>query len=298
MTDLLTTPAPAPSQQPATSAAPAATPAASSSTPPATPTPAPAETTPAPAAAPAATPQNLVSAASGVLDIPDKFRVTRADGTIDHEATLQKALGSVTHLEKRLGSGDVPPENEAGYKLDYSAFPEGIKIDPEGEKAFLKRMHGSGLTNKQVQAVLNEYGSVIKQGIEIQKSQQTAQANTVLTEVETELKTAWGESNGLNIKAAVRGFNHLADEADKKDLQKIGIDPKVTYRILMKVLAKVGAGVTEDTPITGDGAGSGLQAELDALKKSDAYLKEDHVDHKATVAKVTSIYQRLYPEKK
>ena len=164
----LITPAASPSQQ-ATPAATTATPASASNpaAPPATPaTIAPANPTPS---QPPATPANLV--AGSLLEIPDKFKITRADGTIDHEATLQKALGSVVHLERRLGSGDIPPENETGYKLDYAAFPEGVKISPEGEKAFLKSMHSAGLTNKQVQAVVNKYAEAVKQGQAIQQTQ-------------------------------------------------------------------------------------------------------------------------------
>lgn len=286
----LTTPAPAaaPSQQAAAPAAPN-----SSSSPAAATASAPSDQTPAQPAAP----QNLVSAASPVVPaIPDKFRVSHADGTIDHEATLAKALGSYAHLEKRFSSGDVPPETEEGYKLDYSAFPEGIKINPEGEKALLKSLHASGMTNKQVQTVINKYGEVIKQGIDIQKQQDTERVTATLRDVATELKTAWGENNDANVQAAVRGFNHLADETDKADISNIGIDAKATYRILMKVLAKVGAGVTEDRQVL-NAEGAGLDGTLDTLRKSEAYTNVNHADHKSTVAKVTALYQKKYQKK-
>jgi hypothetical protein len=290
----LTTPAATPSQHAATS-----TPAASSS-PAAAPTASlPSETPSQPASStPAASPQNLVSGAATVaLDIPDKFKVVKEDGSIDHEATLTKALGSYVQLEKRFSSGDVPPETEAGYKLDYSVFPEGIKVDPEGEKTFLKKMHGSGMTNKQVQAVVNEYGALIKQGLETQKKQATEQTAATLKDVATELSTTWGANFTKNQSAAIRGFNHLADATDKADQGKIGVDAKATYRILMKVLAKVGAGITEDTQIVNaDGAG-GLNETLMELRSSKAYTDENDPQHKATVAKVTVLYQRMYPNK-
>lgn len=267
---------------------PAATPAAAS--------PPVASASPAAPAAPAAAAASLLSPApASALEVPDKFKVTKQDGTIDHEATLQKALGGYTYLEKRFGTGDVPPENEAGYKLDYSAFPEGVKISPEGEKAFLKSMHSAGLTNKQVQAVVNKYGEVIKAGQELMKQQETGRAQETLKGVADELAQVWGANNDANIKAASRGFNHLADEADRKDIAKIGVDARVTYRILMKVLAKVGAGITEDTQINADSAG--IDASLEELKNSKAYTDENDPQHKATVAKVTALYQRRYPKK-
>jgi hypothetical protein len=305
---MLTTQAPeaAPSQTttPATPAAPVITgTTAASAAPAATTTPAataasavPASATPAASAAPTEQPTNLVSAAASVLAIPEKFKVVRQDGTIDHEATLAKTLGSYTHLEKRFGSGDIPPENETGYKLDYSAFPEGVKMNPEGEKALLKSLHASGMTNKQVQTVINKYGEVIKQGLELQKTQEAERVKTTLTEVATELATAWGENNDTNIKAAVRGFNHLADEADKAEIAKIGVDGKVTYKLFMKFLSKVGAGITEDTQVL-NAQGAAHSNTRDELMRSDAYLDENHKDHASTVAKVTAIYKQMYPKK-
>ena len=243
-------------------------------------------------------PENLVSAASpAAAAIPDKFVVKKADGSTDYEATLQKTLGSYVHLEQRLGSGDVPPETEAGYTLDYSAFPDGVKINPEGEKALLKSLHSAGMTNKQVQTVINKYGEVIKQGQDILKQQDAERVTATLTGVADELKTAWGANNDANIRASQRGFAHLADEADKKDIAKIGVDAKATYRILMKVLAKVGAGITEDTQIVNAEGAGGLNETLDALMSSKAYTDENDPQHKATVAKVTALYQKKYPNK-
>lgn len=243
----------------------------------------------------AAAPPSLLTAPAAVIDVPDKFKVTKADGTLDHEATLQKALGSMAHLEKRLGTGDVPPETEAGYKLDYAAFPAEVKLTPEGEKAFLKSMHSAGLTNKQVQAVLNKYGEVIKAGMDLQQKQASDSAAKTLTAVAEELKQAWGPNNDANVRAAQRGFNHLADEADRKDIARIGVDAGATYRILMKVLARVGQGIQEDTQIVN--ADSAGDADIEALKRSEAYTNANHKDHAAAVAKVTAWYQRKYPKK-
>ena len=289
---MLTTPAPAAPPSTATSSpAPSATATPSETLSNGTPA---APSQPQESPAPAAQPQSLISG-SQALEVPDKFKVTREDGTLDHEATLQKALGSVVHLEKRLGSGDVPPENEAGYKLDYSSFPEGITINPEGEKALLKSLHAAGMTNKQVQTVITKYGEVIKQGIDIQKAQEAGRASETLNGVATELKASWGENFGTNQAAAIRGFNHLADETDKADLAKIGIDGKATYRILMKVLAKVGAGITEDRlPAGGD---SVVDTTLDEIKASKAYLDASDPGHNAAVQKAAALYQKKFPKK-
>ena len=191
----------------------------------------------------------------------------------------------------------MPPENEGGYKLDYSAMPEGVKISPDGEKALLKSLHAAGMTNKQVQTVINKYAEAVKAGLEIQGQQATQKAGEVAATVEAELKTAWGADHDANVAAAQRGFNHLADDADRADIKKIGVDQGATYRILMKVLAKVGAGISEDVQVN-LGESAVLNADLSVLMKSEAYLKADHPEHEATVAKVTALYNKLNPSRK
>src|SRR6478736_10297497 len=70
---------------------------------------APASTTPPAAAAPATQPTNLLK--QGVEEptptefIPEKYRVTKDDGTLDIEASARKLAEAHGSLEKRLGSG-------------------------------------------------------------------------------------------------------------------------------------------------------------------------------------------------
>jgi hypothetical protein len=90
---------------------------------------------------------------------------------------------------------------------------------------------------------------------------------------------------------------HLADDTDKAEMAKIGFDPKITYRLFTKFLAKVGAGITEDTQIVNADSAGGLNETLAELRNSKAYTDENDPQHKATVAKVTVLYQRMYPNK-
>ncbi|MDH2493336.1 hypothetical protein QDR33_17480, partial [Acinetobacter baumannii] len=52
------------------------------------------------------------------IEVPEKFKVTAEDGSVDYKATLSKMNESYTGLEKRIGSGDLPPKDVAGYKVD------------------------------------------------------------------------------------------------------------------------------------------------------------------------------------
>lgn len=228
---------------------------------------------------------NALAADSGGTVVPEKFHVYQADGkTLDVQKTLEKVTASYSQLERRMPSYEPPPEREDGYKLDYKALPQTIKLTPEGEKTFLKSMHAAGMSNSQVQKVVDFYGALLDAGAQLQQT--NAQAGVI--EVETVLKDA--------LPDAKRGFNALASEEVKANAARLGYDAKLTYRAYMELLAKVGEGLKEDPGING---GEGVdETTLEELKKSEAYLKKDHPDHKATVEKVTRAYERKYAAKK
>lgn len=219
----------------------------------------------------------------GTPTIPEKFHVKREDGSLDEQATLDKFLNSYQELEKRMGSGEAPPKDETGYKLDYSGFPDGFQINPEAEKRLLKRMHGGGLSNKQVQTVIDHFGDLLKEGAATQATQrQTA------TEA---LKQAWGKSYDANLSDALNAFNALADEDDRANIKQIG-----NNQAMLRILAKIGKELREDRHVSGEVVVSDEDAEQ--LKKSEAYWNAKHPDHKAVVAKVTAHYDRKFPAKK
>lgn len=228
------------------------------------------------------------------LAIPQKFVVKNEDSSINHEktakrilATTNKAVSSYTALEKRLGAHELPPEKEDGYKLDYSNLPENMRPTPESEKSFLKHFHGLGLNNKQAQGIMNKYTELVLSGVELQ--------NKTVPEVEGELKKVWGEGFDSNIQGAQLAINALLEDEDKGNIGKIGFDARVTYRILMKVLAKVGADLREDNPPAGEGTEN---EDIEKLMRSEAYLKADHAEHDIAVKKVNAYYERKYGKKK
>lgn len=228
------------------------------------------------------------------LKVPEKFLVKNEDGSIDHEktskrilASTHKAVGSYTALEKRLGSYEAPPEKEDGYKLDYTKLPENMRPTPESEKSFLKHFHGLGINNKQAQGIMDKYAELVSSGVEIQ--------SRVVPEVEGELQKAWGDKFDSNVAQARLAINTLLEGEDKGEIGKIGFDQKTTYRMLMKVLAKVGADLKEDNPPASGGAGD---EDIEKLMRSDAYLKADHAEHDIAVKKVNAYYEKKYGKKK
>lgn len=220
---------------------------------------------------------------SSGLEIPEKFRTTKEDGSIDYETSMQKVLQSYSHLEKKIGTGDLPPEKEDGYKLDYSKFPEGVKIEPEREKGFLKSCHAMGMTNKQVQGVMDRYAELITEGLKVQGNQKQAAIDV--------LKKDWGENFDANVQAAQKGFLTYADEQDKANIDQLGNNPA-----LLRLLAKIGKDIKEDSDVKG-GGGSSIE-DVETLMRSVAYWDDKHPDHKSTKQKVQTFYQKKYSAEK
>ena len=69
--------------------------------------------------------------------IPDKFKVTAEDGSVDYKATVAKMNESYSYLEKKVGTGEVAPKSVDEYKLEREDFDfEEFKAD-ESNKEFL-----------------------------------------------------------------------------------------------------------------------------------------------------------------
>lgn len=217
------------------------------------------------------------------IQIPDKFKVKK-EGTEDTDisASILKISDSYGQLEKKLGSGDIAPKAETEYKLDYTKLPEGMKVDPEREKKFLKKFHGAGMSNRQVQAVMDEYADLLIEGSNAQKTQEEASVNA--------LKKAWpGEEFDKNSETALKGFLAYADEEDKAALDEIKKHPA-----LIKILFKIGRDLTEDTNINMSDVGGEDGVKKLMQDKEGPYWNDKHPDHKKTVEMVQKYYKSKY----
>lgn len=211
--------------------------------------------------------------------VPDKFK---KDGQID----IKSLAKSYLHAEKRLGSGDIPPKDESGYKLEYQ-FPEGVSIDAEREKSFLKGCHAKGMTNAQVQHVMDVYSSLIKEGMELQQGQQ----KSAVTDAETKLKQEWGNGFDTELANAQRAFHAVADDRDRASVNELSQSLPV-----MRLLAKLGANLREDTGLPPEISGMSA-VDVESLQKSEAYWNPKHPDHSKVKQQITQYYQSKYSSK-
>ncbi|EAO5737886.1 hypothetical protein LZX53_004550 [Salmonella enterica] len=218
---------------------------------------------------------------TGLDWLPEKFVVTGEDGKPDITASAQKLAQSYGHLEQRFGSGDVPPADIADYKID---AVEGMEIDPNNEetKAFLESVKQHGFTNDQLNFMIKEVGASLQS-----YSQQTAtESRDTASE---ELRKVWQDDTTFNqnLGLAYRAFNALVDGDDKEKINEIGNNP-----LVIKLLAKIGAEMKEDSP-TGGEQGGDAQAIRD-LMKSEAYYNDKHADHERVAEQVRRFYERQY----
>lgn len=214
-----------------------------------------AETTegePGSTATPPATPpaDSLLATGAATTDyIPEKLRTLKEDGSLDLEASSRKVAEAYTQLEKRLGTGDVPPKSADEYavKLDgVEGFDwDEFKADPDTQ-SFLKGAHAKGLTNDQVQYVIGEYmkaaPGLVEGGVQL-STQDCTEA----------LKAVWGDEQAMaqNVRASYRAAEAFASEPGKPGnfaaLQaKYGNDPD-----FIAFTANIGKELREDSAING-----------------------------------------------
>ncbi|ELJ0168721.1 hypothetical protein AB3T32_004126 [Klebsiella variicola] len=217
--------------------------------------------------------------------IPEKYRVVGEDGKLNVEGSARKLADAYTHLEKRMGSGDTPPKTADEYapKVDVEGFKwDEFKADPRMQ-SFMKSAHAKGITNDQMGFILGEYAQLAP---ELVNGAAALDSEAAATQLRETWKTD-AEFN-KNIGLAFRAFNSLADDSDKGRMDEIGNNPMV-----IRMLAKIGAEMQEDSPAGAD-SNPGEQQTIRDLMKSPAYMDSKHADHERVSAQVKAYYQKRY----
>lgn len=230
-------------------------------------------------------------AAAGPNDwIPEKYRVSKADGTLDIEASARKVAEAHRHLEQRLGAGDVPPKTPEEYAPTVEA--EGFnwdefKTDPEMQ-GFLKAAHSKGITNDQMSFVLSEY---MQRAPTLMNGAKQLDNKAATAELRQEWKT--DTEFKQNVGLAFKAFSAFASEADLAKIDEIGNNP-----VVLRLLANIGKEMQEDAPVHGSGVPEGdfntrvaeLRADLEKLPQSDPRRKQ-------VKAELDGLYSRRYGSK-
>lgn len=210
--------------------------------------------------------------------IPDKFKVTAEDGSVDYKATVAKMNESYSYLEKKVGTGEVAPKSVDEYKIECEDFSfDDFKAD-ESNKAFLEEAHKHGITNKQLDFLLSEYD---KRAVDlVSNNSQFDTDSTVQT-----LQSEWGKEFESNIFSAIRAAKSAGLTEDQINDPSIGNNVAV-----IKALAYFGSQIAEDKPINN---GTPVNVDIQSLMRSEAFFDYKHPNHKSVKAQIDAYYDSL-----
>lgn len=224
------------------------------------------------------------STATEEWSIPDKFKVSGEDGSINYEQSAKKLVESYTGLEKRLGTGDLPPKSVDEYKVEVADFDyEEFKAD-ESNKAFLDEALSKGITSSQLNFLISTYNQ--------RASELVVSANQIDTEsVVSGLQTEWGKDYEKNMQLAYKASVAAGLSDSELNDPSIGNNPA-----LIKLAAYYGRQLGEDnTPSAYATAGG---TDIEALMKSPAYFDSKHPDHTRTKETVNAAYAKGFSLKR
>jgi len=210
--------------------------------------------------------------------IPDKFKVTAEDGSVDYKATVAKMNESYSYLEKKVGTGEVAPKSVDEYKIEREDFNfDDFKAD-ESNKAFLEEAHKHGITNKQLDFLIQEYD---KRAVDLVSNNSQIDTDTTVQTLQSE----WGDKYEANIFNAVKAARACGITDEQIN------DPMIGNNVaFIKMAAYFGSQINEDKPVTN---GTPVNVDINSLMRSPAFFDPKHPEHKSVKAQIDSYYDSL-----
>lgn len=162
------------------------------------------------------------------------------------ENAIQKLGENATDTEKATFWNSIGrPESPEGYKFEEVKMPEGIPYDKEGEFAFRKFAHETGMTSQQAAGLHKWYGDrLVAAHTELEKAGKEIEDKAVET-----LKEKWGGNYDVNLEMAKRGFDKAGELAGKKDeFVKFMNDSQLgNNSLFIEVFHAIGKAMSEDS---------------------------------------------------
>lgn len=244
---------------------------------------------PAAAPAPAATPHDWIS---------DKFRVSGDDGAVNVEASARKLAEAYGNLEKRFGSGDVPPADVSGYKITVPEAHAEVLAgwDPASDQslqAFLANGHKLGMTQAVADLVVGEYGRVMAElkGMQSNVDMQAEQTAAALREVWKD-QAEFDRNVGLSYQAGTKLAAKLGVDFDEFNAA-LGNNP-----MFLRLAAALAPEMQEDTPQgtnAPDLQEGDFKSQVAALNAEKAALPEKDPRRAQVQARINALYAKQYP---
>lgn len=210
--------------------------------------------------------------------IPEKFKVTAEDGSVDYKSTVARLTESYSYLEKKVGTGEVAPKSVDEYKIEREDFDfETFKAD-ESNQAFLAEAHKHGITNKQLDFLVSEYD---KRALSLVTNNSQIDTDTAVQTLQSE----WGDQYQSNIFNAVKAAKACGITDEQINDPSIG-----NNTAFIKMAAYFGSQMTEDKPINN---GTPVNVDITSLMRSEAFFNPKHPDHKSVKVQIDSYYDSL-----
>ncbi|MCA3188321.1 MULTISPECIES: hypothetical protein [unclassified Cupriavidus] len=224
--------------------------------------------------------------------IPEKYRVMNADGALDLEASSRKLADAYTAAEKRIGSGDIPPKSAEEYTV---AVPDAFKetFDPkadEGFKAFSGKMHELGLTQKQMDGVMEQYFTMAPQLV-------AGAAILDANAIKDDLTKEWASKGGFDhqIRLSYQGAAALAQKAGMNIDELMQPNRLGNNKDFLKLMAAIGPEFAEDTSSGGTSmGGASSEDQINELMRGEAYQNPRHADHDKVSKQVRAFFERKH----
>tara|TARA_Y100000310_G_scaffold237539_1_gene240827 strand:+ start:103 stop:939 length:837 start_codon:yes stop_codon:yes gene_type:complete len=179
---------------------------------------------------------------------------------------------------------------------DYEFGDENGELD-----GFREFAHDTGLTQDQANNILKLYG-------DIQEEQEESQQNSLeelRTNTTMELQKEWGKNFDGKMDYAKRAFAQFASPELSQLMDESGMG---NHPEMLRVFAKVGELMGEDSLVVGTGLGSSqlspeqAQQEIQALYSDKEFSKSyrDNKDpaHKTAMSKMERLFKQAYPNQR
>lgn len=261
-------------------------------------------TAPTPAPAPAAAPSWLEGADETLVGYVQNKGWNDPKQVLDGYRNLEKLLGAdKANNAVIIPKADADPKEWAAVfdRLGRPTGPDGYKVDvppggdPNAHAASLAKFHELGLTKAQGESLMNWYNGLVAQSSQAEAAQKAA----IFQQEDMALKSEWGQAYTQNLAQAQAGARGLGLDAPTIDKLSDALGHKAT----MALLQKVGAGMREDSLVTGDNTGFSnaltpgqAKAQIQSLM-SDRDFTSKYLNGDLTAkAKMEALHRYAYPE--
>lgn len=254
------------------------------------------------------------------ITIPDNWKESLPEELRDGPGmanikTLDQLVKSYYNAQKLVGAEKIaiPGKNASDDELrkvfqklglaekaeEYS-IPEleALKMGEDVDKAFTAKAFELGVLPKQAKALAEYFVNQVRSEQESEVKRMNDQIGQEFVAFKKEQGAAYGETMA-RAKAALREY---ADPEVQAFMKANNLSHSVP---MIKFLAKMGEGLTEDKILRDGGTGDNIPTPALAKEKiaslmgdlNGPYHNVDHVDHAATKREVARLYQYAYPKK-